>query len=549
MHDDIQAFRFFEMNKCFADWQIPCRWIPDMGLQYGYPQFNFYPPIEYYMGEIFHLVFGLQFIDVTKLVFGLGFIVGGLGMYLFMKSWLGKWPAFVSALLFTYAPYRAVNVYVRGDMNESWALAIYPFIFWSVYQFIQTGRKKYGIIMAFSVAALITTHTLMTMIFLPVAIIWGIALIALYKKWTRLIPAALFGLLGIATASFFLLPVIFEKQYVHLDSIIGGYFDYRLHFADLNELFITNYWGYGSSVWGPKDELSLSTGQLHFLLGIIAFLLALFQFKKHKTLSTITITLFGLTLFILFLIHQKSSFIWSMFPFMAYLQFPWRFLSDTSFLLSLLGGVAIFYAEDIKLKVLKIKAEYWLGIIILLGVFILHGSFFQGHAWQNITDQDKFSGKSWDKQLTISIFDYLPIFATLPPTSPAPLKPELMDGEGQVVNWTKGSDWQYGEISVTRDVNVRLPLFDFPGMQVKVKPILNSRQTEYQVVEHKHDDCRGQEFCLGLISFPLSTGNYEVNVHLENTPIRTIGNVLTLVSLGILGLLGGLEWKRRKKRV
>jgi hypothetical protein len=250
------------------------------------------------------------------------------------------------------------------------------------------------------------------------------------------------------------------------------------------------------------------------------------------------------------MMHQKSSFIWDKLPFLAYLQFPWRFLSDSVFLLSTLAGVAIFYAEDVRLKLFKkIKAEYILGIIGLVGIFGLHLAFFQGHDWQNITDKDKFSGASWSKQLTISIFDYLPIYAKLPPTSPAPAKPELMDGQGQVVNWYKGSDWQYGEISVTKDLNVRLPLFDFPGMQVKIKPILNSRQTEYHVIEHRHDDCRGEEFCLGLITFPLPVGNYEVNVHLENTPIRTIGNIASLVSLGILGLLGGFEWRRRKKDV
>jgi hypothetical protein len=45
MHDDLQAFRIYEMDKCFSDFQIPCRWVPDAGYQYGYPQFNYYPPL------------------------------------------------------------------------------------------------------------------------------------------------------------------------------------------------------------------------------------------------------------------------------------------------------------------------------------------------------------------------------------------------------------------------------------------------------------------------------------------------------------------------
>ena len=45
MHDDMQLVRQLEMDKCLKDGQIPCRWTPDLGYGYGYPLFNFYPPL------------------------------------------------------------------------------------------------------------------------------------------------------------------------------------------------------------------------------------------------------------------------------------------------------------------------------------------------------------------------------------------------------------------------------------------------------------------------------------------------------------------------
>jgi hypothetical protein len=542
MHDDIQAFRFQQMDKCFKDFQIPCRWIPDMGYQYGYPQFNFYPPSPYYVGTIIHQ-FGVQFIDVTKIMFGAGFIVGGLGMYLFMKDWLGKWPGFFSAILYTYAPYKATNVYVRGAMSEYWAMSFYPFIFWSIYQFIKTKEKKYGLFLALSVGGLIMTHNLMPLIFLPLAAIWGILWVILEKRFKLLGWLIGYGILGIMLAGFFIFPVIVERPYVHLETIIGGYFDYRMHYADLNQLFISNYWGYGSSVWGPWDGLSLSTGQVHTLFGLVAFVLALSQIKKHRKISIVTIIFSGLTLFVLFMIHQKSSFIWDKLPFLAYLQFPWRFLSDSVFLLSMLGGVAIFFAEDVKLKLFgKLKAEYILGVIGIIGVLALHITFFQGHDWKNITDVEKFSGISWKKQLTISIFDYLPIYAKLPPIQAAPVKPEILEGQADIPLWDKGSDWQHGQVNVSNEAIVRLPLFDFPGMNVTVK----LGQTKFVSIDHWNDDCRGQEFCLGLITFKLPPGNYEVNVHLDNTLIRTVGNISTFLAIICISYLGWIEYRKRK---
>ncbi|MDO8658737.1 MAG: hypothetical protein Q7K55_08400, partial [Candidatus Levybacteria bacterium] len=47
-HDDVQVIRLYEMDKCFKDQQIPCRWVPDLGGVYGYPLFNYYAPLPYY---------------------------------------------------------------------------------------------------------------------------------------------------------------------------------------------------------------------------------------------------------------------------------------------------------------------------------------------------------------------------------------------------------------------------------------------------------------------------------------------------------------------
>jgi hypothetical protein len=46
-------------------------------------------------------------------------------------------------------------------------------------------------------------------------------------------------LLGIGLAAFFTLPVLFERQYVHIESMVGGYFDYRQHFVDIKQLFFS----------------------------------------------------------------------------------------------------------------------------------------------------------------------------------------------------------------------------------------------------------------------------------------------------------------------
>src|SRR3989338_4820418 len=76
MHDDMQAMRVHQMTKCFQDGQIPCRWVPDMGYGYGYPQFNYYPPLPYYFMTLIHLI-GVPILTSVKIGFITTFVVSG----------------------------------------------------------------------------------------------------------------------------------------------------------------------------------------------------------------------------------------------------------------------------------------------------------------------------------------------------------------------------------------------------------------------------------------------------------------------------------------
>src|SRR4030042_3532113 len=78
-HDDLQVIRIFEMRRCLTDFQIPCRWVPDMGYGNGFPLFNFYGVLPYYLGALVSFVAG--FIASAKFLFLVSLLGGGLGIY------------------------------------------------------------------------------------------------------------------------------------------------------------------------------------------------------------------------------------------------------------------------------------------------------------------------------------------------------------------------------------------------------------------------------------------------------------------------------------
>ncbi len=140
MHDDLQMMRQLEMEKCFLDFQIPCRWVPDMGYGFGFPLFNFYPPLPYLIGQVFRLL-SFSFVDTIKLVFLLSFIASGVTMYYLAKEFFGKVGGVVSAVFYIWAPYHAIDSYVRGAMNETWALVWFPAILWTAYRLIKEEKN------------------------------------------------------------------------------------------------------------------------------------------------------------------------------------------------------------------------------------------------------------------------------------------------------------------------------------------------------------------------------------------------------------------------
>src|SRR5258708_2311062 len=106
MHDDTQVARVFEMGKALHDGMFPVRWVADLGYNYGYPLFNFYAPLAYYLGGMITFL-SVDALAATKLMMVLGILLAGLGMYFFAREFWGETGGVVTGMLYLYAPYHA----------------------------------------------------------------------------------------------------------------------------------------------------------------------------------------------------------------------------------------------------------------------------------------------------------------------------------------------------------------------------------------------------------------------------------------------------------
>ena len=503
MHDDMQAMRLLQMDKCIKDGQVPCRWVPDMGYGYGYPQFNYYAPLPYYVMEVFHLA-GFGFLDSVKSGFVVSVFLSAIGMFLLGKSLWGAPGGFISALFYTYAPYRALNMYVRGAVGEFWAMGFLPLVFWSTRE-VMAG-KKYGILgLALSLAGLFTSHNITALIFVPILFAWVIFLLLNGNK-NRVKDIILGIVWGVSISAFFILPAWFEKGFAHIETLTQGYFGFQAHFVSISQLLFSTFWGYGSSELGPYDGISLAVGLLHWIFPLLALGLLWYLKKKKFRLVAFFVIVGWISLFFA---HQRSALIWSNISILAFLQFPWRFLTLATFSFSIAAGaISILFSK---------KHNFIYAFAILPVLLLFYASYFQPRTWLTITDEDKFGGDSWEKQLTISIFDYLPIYAKYPPDQKAPEEPTIIEGDGKVISGEKGTNWQMWKVDIlSSEATVRLPLYDFPGFRAWI----DGKQT---FVDHNNE--------LGLITIKVPKGEHEILARLTDTPVRKIGNILSFAGL------------------
>ena len=530
MHDDMQMIRQLEMEKCLKDGQIPCRWTPDLGYGYGYPLFNFYPPMPYLVGQIYRTV-GFSFLTSIKLTAITQIILSSLFMYLLVSSIFGPIGGFISSLFYTYAPYHALNIFVRGAMNEAWAAVFFPLIFYFSRKLVLDKKIKDLIGLSISFTALLLSHNPMALTFTPVLFIWVMFwLFYQYKKpfWPfvkskleTIIKLFLSGILAACLSAFYTIPVIFETKFVKINTMFEGYYHFSVHFAGLYQLFISNFWGDGASVWGPNDDMSFMVGYLHWIIPTIIFfyvLFILFKNKKNKKskidfrYQLLSIT-FLLGMGMVFMTHNKSTFIWLLLPIIQKIQFPWRFLNHSVFLFSFTaGGLALILNNLLPKK--KNIITLALGVLVL----ILNISYFTPIQNGPITDEQKFSGKAWVNQVTSGIYDYLPKTAQIAPQGPAKEYVDEIDPKDSfytVSNGKKGSDWMIFDIHLSRDSQVTLAQLAFPEFVITD----NGSPIDYSIEPY-----------LGRLVVSLNTGDHRIMVKFSNTPIRTISNYISLIS-------------------
>jgi hypothetical protein len=486
MHDDTQVARVVEMGTALREGQFPVRWVSNLGYGYGYPIFNFYGPLPYYVGGFFWAL-GVSGIVATKLMLGLGLILAGVTMYLAVADIVGVSGGILAAAFYMYAPYHAVDAYVRGAVGEYYALIFLPLIFWGF-------AKKNVLIGAFGIAGLVVSHTILGYA--------GMVFVTLAYVVTKMRKEVLmFILLGLGLSAFFWLPAITEMKYTNVVSQIRAGADFRDHFVCLPQLW-NSVWGFGGSAKGCLDGFPFKVGKVHLIFG----LLALFGLMKKRTYVVVA----GASVFLLsvFFMLPVSRPVWEAIPLFAYVQYPWRFLAFAIFGISLMAAGLMYMVRNRYVRWVIVAA----GISVLL--FVEAKRFVPQYSYNPVAGVFETAA---DIRFRVSKLsdEYLPAEIVRPAGEDEVPRDTIGQSDEYLmeVNWESDTYNKYSFHS-KQDSRVRINIAYFPGWRYLVNET------------YVAPDVTGG---LPVISIP--KGDTVVQLQFRDTPVRSTGNIISIMSV------------------
>lgn len=529
-HDiDLQIARIASFSQGLREGSVFPRWGGNLNWGYGHPSLMFLYPLSSYIGGLLTLT-GLSFVTATKLTFALTAAAAAAGMYIFLRRIFSVWAAAFGTFLYLLAPYRLVDINVRGALGELMGLAVIPWVFWRFWELADNLTRKNIGWAGVSIFLLILAHNALGLMGLGMLGIWLLMMFHFKIQRRSSISIKVIGLsllLGFGLAAFYWLPAIvegkytFQKEFTNLEIYAG-------RFPAPGELLFSP-WGYGgTSENGRPAGFTVAVGWANIVSVAFLILFSAKRKSRHPERSegswrdsssargglrmTISVAFLIIFLTAIFFLTPWSLGAVRYLGIIQRFQFPWRWLAVTTVAGAVLGATAFAKASAAKAAIFG----GFLGVITVWQAW--PGFFINGYEDINPANETFSGSVAW----TTDTGESTPRWATR-------FQDKFPKSQLEVV-W--GADIDYQVLGRKQelhryiiDAKVPTQVVDntlyFPGWKATV----NGQEAP---IEYQDQNWRG------LITFPVPAGRSEVEVEFTMTVVRKAATVISLVSFAML---------------
>jgi hypothetical protein len=370
------------------------RWVPNLALGYGYPFFNFREPLPYLLGEMLYVV-GVPLPLVLGLIYALSLVTASWGAYVLADTLFGGWAGWVAAVAYGLGPYLLLDALRRGNMPESVALALLPWLLVLFRRLILHGGLRPFILSVLLLTALFLSHNISSLLFAPFLGGYVVLLVALraLPLFAESLPteaspftvshfsvrAFVAVALAVMITAWFWMPALLEQDTVQLHlSRTTRNNDFHYNFLTWGEMVGQGPVPHDPNFLNPPMRIYL--GLARAVLMAVGVLVACWPSKKvavgdltqptsrdyssfiihHSSLESMFFVL--VTLGYLWMSTETSVWVWEAVPLLAFVQFPWRLVGRALLPASLLAGAAfgergMGWVKSIAGRMLNVKRE------------------------------------------------------------------------------------------------------------------------------------------------------------------------------------------------
>ncbi|MFN2109315.1 MAG: hypothetical protein ACK2UI_06605, partial [Anaerolineae bacterium] len=576
-HDnDLHYYRITAIDAAWQQGWVFSRWVPNLALGYGYPFFNFREPLPYIVGALLYQT-GLALPLVLGLLYAASFVAAAWGAYIWARDLFGERAAWVAALAYGLGPYLLLDALRRGNMPESVALALLPWLMVTFRRVIVGGRHTGGggrgpfIASVLLLTALFLSHNISSLLFAPLLGGYVIVLAWVYrarKTWPWAFVAVL---LAVLLTAWFWFPALTEQSTVQLHlSRTTRNNDFHYNFASWREMLF--------SLPAPYDPDFLNL-PMRIPLGVVQTILALAgivigwrraragtdavsgEDTKDDSNARVNEVRASIVFFVLvalaylWMSSPGSVQVWEAFPLLAFVQFPWRLVGRALLPISFLAAAAFIpclpttnnshpTSRNLQPKALNssprllstvYRLPFYL-VLILLPVFSWPNTYppkgFCAMApYPTMADLYAYEQRGWmgvDPEGS-----YFPIWVeerpedtTLADAFARGVEPERLDADALPEDArVLAADYRPLRAIIALDTpkafQARWLGFYFPGWQVEIDgaPVTVAPEAK-----------------TGLLTFAVPAGQHEIDVYFGMTPAWATAGIVSAVGLLLFGL-------------
>ena len=503
----IEAAGQWREGILFPQWAEWANW------GFGEPRFIFYPPASWMLGA------GLGSVLPWKVAPGafiwLALVLGGYSMWRFASEYLPRGQAAGAAVLYAVNPYHLVIAYYRSDFAELLASAIFPLVIGGTIRVLRDGWRSMPKL-AFPFAAMwLTNAPAAVLATYSVALIIFIGLVA-ERKLRPLIAGACAMVAGFGLASFYILPAASEQRWVQIDQILSNLLRPNQNFLfthSENPEFLLFNWKVSAVALGVILATAIS-----------AVLVA----RRRRDFPDVWWYVLALGSAATLLMFPVSILAWRWLPKLQFVQFPWRWLGPLDFVFAFFLAAAFGNP--------KRQWLCWaLTFILLFGL----GAAVVGDAWWDSEDigvltagiktGHGYEGTDEYQPLGSSRYD-LPGVSGDGESVSGPPAARVVAYAGAERDRRAGSGLK---LNIERwSANSRIFSYSSPAPAVVAVRVLSYPAWHAQL--DGSDLGVESEAETGQMLIPVLSGAHRVVVQFGRTWDRTVGAVLSLISLLIL---------------